>query len=71
PDAEMRKSLDRVGLKSDDPLYGWTTHTSQPVEAHVIAGHHNRMFFDPYVENLARSVTACLEKAQQRWAVGN
>jgi amino acid adenylation domain-containing protein/FkbM family methyltransferase len=67
-DPETRKSLEKAGLQTDDPLYGWAKHSSQPVEAHVIAGHHNRMFFDPYVENLARSVTACLERAQRNGA---
>ncbi|MEK6283280.1 MAG: amino acid adenylation domain-containing protein, partial [Acidobacteriota bacterium] len=70
-DAEMRKTLEQAGLQTDDPWYGWTTHSSQPLEAHVVAGHHNRMFFDPYVENLARSVTACLERAHQSSAFRN
>ncbi len=67
-DPETRKSLEKAGLDADDPLYGWARHSSQPVEAHVIAGHHNRMFFDPYIENLARNVTACLERAQRNGA---
>ncbi|HEX8186752.1 MAG TPA: alpha/beta fold hydrolase, partial [Pyrinomonadaceae bacterium] len=64
-DAEMRVYLERAGLATDDPVYGWGAHTTEPVDVHVVPGHHNRMFLEPYVKGLAERVTACLEETHR------
>jgi amino acid adenylation domain-containing protein len=63
-DPETRKKLERAGLDADDPAYGWSGFSLEPVEIRYVDGHHNRMCEEPYVQDLAASLNAALESAQ-------
>jgi thioesterase domain-containing protein/acyl carrier protein len=60
PDEETQAYLKQGGVDELDPAYGWGAHVSAPVEIHVVPGHHNVLFLEPHVRDLARSITAVL-----------
>ena len=63
-DPETRKMLEQAGLDADDPAYGWTGFSPQPVNTFTVPGHHDRMCEEPYVQDLAAALNAALERAQ-------
>jgi len=63
-DPETRKMLEQAGLDPDDPTYGWSGFSLRPVNTLTVPGHHNRMCEEPYVQDLAVTLNAALERAQ-------
>jgi thioesterase domain-containing protein len=53
-----------AGPWADDPTMGWSAWASGGVEVHVVPGNHATMMYEPHVEALAKTLTACLNQAQ-------
>jgi thioesterase domain-containing protein len=64
-DEETMRMMERAGVDATDPAYGWSGFCAGPVDIHRVAGHHDRMCEEPYVQDLAAALHACLERAQQ------
>lgn len=56
--------MERAGVDATDPAYGWGKFSGGPVDIHTVAGHHDRMCEEPYVQDLAAALHDCLERAQ-------
>jgi thioesterase domain-containing protein len=63
-DQETRKMLEQAGLDADDPAYGWSGFSLRPVNILNVPGHHDRMCEEPYVQDLAATLNAALERAE-------
>jgi amino acid adenylation domain-containing protein len=63
-DAETMRMMERAGVDANDLAYGWSGFCSGPVHIHRVAGHHDRMCKEPYVQSLAAALHACLERAE-------
>ena len=63
-DPETRKTLEQAGLDADDPAYGWSGFSRKPVNVLNVPGHHNRMCEEPYVQDLAATLNAAIERAE-------
>ena len=48
----------------NDPVMGWDTFSSLPVEAHSVPGDHITMISEPHVQTLAEKLRACLDGVQ-------
>jgi thioesterase domain-containing protein len=59
-DKETLKMMERAGVDARDPAYGWGGFSVGPVDIHRVAGHHDRMCEEPYVQDLAAALQACL-----------
>ena len=64
-DQETMRMMERAGVDSHDPAYGWNGFCTGPVEIHQVAGHHDRMCEEPFVQSLAAALHACLERAEK------
>jgi amino acid adenylation domain-containing protein len=49
---------------SADPTMGWSDWARDGVEVHVVPGNHANLMYEPHVEVLAKTLTACLSQAQ-------
>ena len=43
---------------------GWSDWARDGVEVHVVPGNHANLMYEPHVEVLAKTLTACLSQAQ-------
>jgi thioesterase domain-containing protein/acyl carrier protein len=59
-DQETVKMMERAGVDAQDPAYGWGGFSVGPVDIHRVAGHHDRMCEEPFVQDLAAALQACL-----------
>jgi len=50
-------------LRSFDPELGWEKLAKEGVETHLIPGSHSNLLDDPYVEDLARLLESCIDRA--------
>ncbi len=64
-DQMMLQRLEAAGLDAQDECYGWREISSEPVEVHVIPGHHDRMCNEPYVQVLAERLRGCIDDIDQ------
>ncbi len=55
-----------VGVDVRDPLRGWDTLTTRPVDLHVLPAYHATLLTKPCVVRTAAALTACLDAAQAR-----
>jgi amino acid adenylation domain-containing protein len=65
-DQMMLQRVEAAGLDAQDESYGWRENSSEPVEVHVIPGHHDRMCNEPYVQVLAELLRGCIDDIDQR-----
>ena len=56
---------------SPDPTMGWSEWASGGVEVHFVPGNHANLMYAPHVEVLAKTLTACLDRAQSAEAEDN
>lgn len=64
-DEELFKDIDgAMGEQLRDDSYGWSMHSSEPVQVHIVPGYHSTMCFEPHVQVLARLLSNCLYQAQ-------
>jgi thioesterase domain-containing protein len=47
-----------------DPFSGWNQVAAGGVEIYEVAGDHNTMMREPYVESLSVQLSACLERCR-------
>ena len=63
-DQETIRMMERAGVDAQDPAYGWGRYSAGSVDIHTVSGHHDRMCEEPFVQDLAAALNACLESAQ-------
>jgi surfactin family lipopeptide synthetase A len=66
-----RVVLFRADTKSDGALSGWRDVLNGPVEVYETLGTHMAMFFEPYVNQMASRLAACIDKAGEFVTRGN
>ncbi|MCP4103950.1 MAG: amino acid adenylation domain-containing protein [Desulfobacteraceae bacterium] len=52
-----------IGIPND-PAWGWSRLSSEPVEIHTVSGDHMTMMAEPHVKNLAEQLKVCIDKAK-------
>jgi amino acid adenylation domain-containing protein len=65
------KASETPGAVTPDPTLGWSEWASGGVEVHVVPGNHANLMYEPHVEVLAKTLTACLNQAQSAEAEEN
>lgn len=48
-------------FKKDAPFNGWENYSTFPIERYIIPGNHETIFYEPYVQLLAKNLNSCLE----------
>ena len=66
----LLKAREELSGQSLDLTLGWDRWTAGGVEVHVVPGNHANMVYQPNVEALAETLSACIDKAQlsEEWS---
>ncbi|MFN6562980.1 MAG: non-ribosomal peptide synthetase [Nostoc sp. ChiSLP01] len=60
---EIIHDFESPEFHTDDPLLGWSKCSSQPIKVIEVSGDHFSIFVEPYIQELAKNLRACIDNA--------